>query len=96
MSLVWPVGDTKAGGVTSPLPRLPGRHGRALADPLAPDLELACTTHQRLRRHETKVQQQVADLQEALGIIHMKVEIYARHLAAGTADQLWLNGPECD
>jgi DNA-binding transcriptional MerR regulator len=49
-----------------------------------------------LRRHEAKVQQQVADLQEALGIIHRKVEIYARHFSAGTADQLWRNGPECD
>jgi DNA-binding transcriptional MerR regulator len=49
-----------------------------------------------LRRHEAKVQQQVADLQEALGIIHTKVEIYGQHLAAGTADQLWRNGPECE
>jgi hypothetical protein len=49
-----------------------------------------------LRRHEAKVQQQVADLQEALGIIHAKVEIYGQHLAAGTADQLWRNGPECE
>jgi DNA-binding transcriptional MerR regulator len=49
-----------------------------------------------LRRHEAKVQQQVADLQEALEIIHAKVEIYARHLTAGTADRLWRNGPECD
>jgi DNA-binding transcriptional MerR regulator len=49
-----------------------------------------------LRRHEARVEQQVADLQEALGIIHAKVEIYARHLAAGTADDLWRNGPECD
>jgi DNA-binding transcriptional MerR regulator len=49
-----------------------------------------------LRRHEAKVQQQVADLQEALGVIHHKVELYARHLAAGTADRLWRNGPECD
>jgi DNA-binding transcriptional MerR regulator len=48
-----------------------------------------------LRRHEAKVQQQVADLQEALAIIHAKVEIYARHLTAGTADQLWRAGPEC-
>jgi hypothetical protein len=39
---------------------------------------------------------QVADLQEALGIIHAKVEIYARHLTVGTADQLWRDGPECD
>jgi DNA-binding transcriptional MerR regulator len=49
-----------------------------------------------LRRHEAKVQQQVADLQEALDIIHRKVELYSRHLAAGTADQLWRNGPECE
>jgi DNA-binding transcriptional MerR regulator len=48
-----------------------------------------------LRRHEAKVQQQVADLQEALGIIHGKVEIYAQRLSAGTADELWRNGPEC-
>jgi len=47
-------------------------------------------------RHEAKVQPQVADLQEALDIIHMKVGIYARHLPAGTADLLWRDGPECD
>jgi hypothetical protein len=33
---------------------------------------------------------------EALDIIHRKVEIYAQHLAVGTADRLWRNGPECD
>lgn len=49
-----------------------------------------------LRRHEAKVAQQVADLQEALEIIHAKVELYARRLTAGTADRLWLDGPECD
>ncbi len=49
-----------------------------------------------LRRHEERVQQQVADLQEALGVIHHKVELYTRRLEAGTADQLWRNGPECD
>jgi DNA-binding transcriptional MerR regulator len=49
-----------------------------------------------LRRHEDRVRQQVADLQEALSVIHAKVEIYARRLADGTADQLWTNGPECD
>lgn len=49
-----------------------------------------------LRRHEGKVQQQVADLQDALHTIHRKVEVYAEHLGAGTADQLWRNGPECD
>jgi DNA-binding transcriptional MerR regulator len=49
-----------------------------------------------LRRHEAKVRRQVADLQEALDVIHGKVEIYARRLAAGTADDLWRDGPECD
>lgn len=49
-----------------------------------------------LRRHEAKVQQQVADLQEALGVIQAKVDIYARHLVAGTAGSLWLDGPVCD
>ncbi|MCG0288023.1 MerR family transcriptional regulator [Streptomyces sp. PSAA01] len=49
-----------------------------------------------LRRHEERVQQQVADLQEALATIHAKVETYARHLDAGTADQLWRDGPGCD
>ncbi|WP_053846519.1 MerR family transcriptional regulator [Streptomyces sp. NRRL B-24085] len=49
-----------------------------------------------LRRHEAKVQQQVAELQEALDIIHVKVETYARHLAAGTADELWRDGPDCE
>ena len=48
-----------------------------------------------LRRHEAKVRERVADLQQALDTIHHKVEIYARHLVAGTADQLWRNGPEC-
>jgi DNA-binding transcriptional MerR regulator len=49
-----------------------------------------------LRRHEARVQQQVADLQEALDIIHIKVERYAQRLAAGTADRLWCDGPERD
>jgi DNA-binding transcriptional MerR regulator len=49
-----------------------------------------------LRLHEERVRRQVADLQEALAVIHRKVEIYAGHLAAGTADQLWRGGPECD
>lgn len=48
-----------------------------------------------LRAHEARVEQQVADLREALDVIHHKVEIYNRHLAAGTADRLWTNGPEC-
>ncbi len=48
-----------------------------------------------LTRHEARVEQQVADLQEALTVIQHKVEIYSRHLAAGTADTLWTFGPEC-
>jgi DNA-binding transcriptional MerR regulator len=48
-----------------------------------------------LTRHEAKVQQQVDDLHEALGVIHHKVEIYLRHLEAGTAAELWTHGPEC-
>jgi DNA-binding transcriptional MerR regulator len=47
-----------------------------------------------LRRHEAKVQQQVADLQEALDIIHANAERYAQRLAAGTAGRLWCDGPE--
>lgn len=49
-----------------------------------------------LRRHEARVRRQVADLHEALDVIHTKVEIYAQHLDAGTADGLWRDGPECD
>ena len=49
-----------------------------------------------LRRHEAKVRQQVTDLQDTLAVIQRKVSIYLTHLSAGTADQLWVNGPECD
>ncbi|WNV89118.1 MerR family transcriptional regulator [Umezawaea sp. Da 62-37] len=49
-----------------------------------------------LRRHEARVERQVADLQEALATIHRKVELYARRLDEGTADRLWTNGPECE
>jgi DNA-binding transcriptional MerR regulator len=48
-----------------------------------------------LRQHEANVQQQVADLQEALAIIHHKVELYAERLRDGTASELWQHGPEC-
>lgn len=54
--------------------------------------------HERLailRGHEERVKRQVADLQEALSVIHHKVEIYLDHLGAGTADRLWTRGPEC-
>ena len=49
-----------------------------------------------LRDHEAAVQRQVADLQEALAVIHHKVGVYLEHLAAGTADTLWLDGPQCE
>jgi len=49
-----------------------------------------------LRAHEAKVRQQVADLNEALATIQHKVEIYTEHLKAGTADDLWRHGPECE
>ena len=42
------------------------------------------------------MRQQVADLQEALATIQHKVEIYTEHLEAGTADELWRHGPECE
>ena len=37
----------------------------------------------------------MADLQEALDVIQAKVALYADRLAAGSADSLWRNGPEC-
>ena len=49
-----------------------------------------------LQAHEDRVRQQVTDLQEALSVIQHKVALYERHLAAGTADTLWQNGPDCD
>lgn len=48
-----------------------------------------------LRQHEAKVQQQVADLQEALDVIKAKVTLYAGHLASGSAGKLWRDGPDC-
>jgi DNA-binding transcriptional MerR regulator len=48
-----------------------------------------------LLRHERKVTQQMADLQQALDIIKAKVTLYAEHLASGSADTLWRDGPTC-
>jgi DNA-binding transcriptional MerR regulator len=48
-----------------------------------------------LREHEERVKGQVADLQDALAVIHRKVEIYLSHLSQGDADQLWTHGPTC-
>lgn len=55
--------------------------------------------HERLavlQEHEENVRRQVADLQDALAVIHHKVDLYQRRLSEGTADGLWRNGPECD
>ena len=49
---------------------------------------------QILREHEARVRIQLADLQDVLSTIEAKVAFYAGRLAEGTADQLWLNGPE--
>jgi DNA-binding transcriptional MerR regulator len=49
-----------------------------------------------LRQHESAVRAQLAELQDALGVIERKVALYTDRLAAGTADSLWRNGPECD
>jgi DNA-binding transcriptional MerR regulator len=49
-----------------------------------------------LRAHQDRVRAQVADLQSALAVIDHKVDYYAARMAAGTADNLWRNGPECD
>jgi DNA-binding transcriptional MerR regulator len=43
---------------------------------------------QILLEHEQRVQQQAADLQDALAIIHAKAERYTERLAAGGVDQL--------
>lgn len=48
-----------------------------------------------LRGHEAKVTQQLAELQEALDVIKFKVNLYEEHLAAGSADGLWRDGPSC-
>lgn len=50
---------------------------------------------QLLIDHQQRVTRQMADLQEALDIISAKVELYAQHLEAGTADELWRTGPSC-
>jgi DNA-binding transcriptional MerR regulator len=50
---------------------------------------------QLLRRHEACVRLQLADLQDVLSTIEAKVTYYAERFAEGTANQLWLNGPEC-
>ncbi len=48
-----------------------------------------------LRDHEAAVTRRMADLQDALDVIKFKVALYEEHLAAGSADFLWRDGPSC-
>jgi len=43
-----------------------------------------------LRSHQDHVNAQIQDLNECLNVITHKVDIYQQHLAAGTADCLWV------
>ncbi|MEI8410808.1 MULTISPECIES: MerR family transcriptional regulator [unclassified Kribbella] len=43
-----------------------------------------------LRSHQDHVNAQIQDLKECLNVITHKVDIYQQHLAAGTADCLWV------
>ncbi|WP_051854598.1 MerR family transcriptional regulator [Streptomyces sp. NRRL B-1347] len=48
--------------------------------------------HQRLdllRRHESHVEAQIRELQDALDVMRFKVRIYEDHVARGEADRLW-------
>lgn len=48
--------------------------------------------HERLellRRHESRVEAQLRELNEALDVMRYKVRIYEEHLARGEADRLW-------
>ena len=42
-----------------------------------------------LRRHQERVQAQIAELTESLDLIGYKVRVYEERLADGTADRLW-------
>jgi DNA-binding transcriptional MerR regulator len=42
-----------------------------------------------LREHQRRVERQLAELQESLRIIKRKVGIYSRHVADGSAQDLW-------
>jgi len=56
------------------------------------DLQWIATTFVLCAAGLTLLAGRVTDLQEALAVIHHEVEIYLAHLAAGTADTLWLDG----
>lgn len=48
--------------------------------------------HERLellRRHETRVEAQIRELQGTLEVMRQKVRIYEDHVARGEADRLW-------
>ncbi|MEU7577301.1 MerR family transcriptional regulator [Streptomyces sp. NPDC041068] len=48
--------------------------------------------HERLellRRHESRVEAQIRELQDTLEVMRYKVRIYEDHLARGEADRLW-------
>ncbi|MFH8367394.1 MerR family transcriptional regulator [Streptomyces sp. NPDC018031] len=49
-----------------------------------------------LRAHQDRVVAQIAELTECLDAIRHKVEVYERHLAAGTADGLWSGAGPAD
>ena len=46
-----------------------------------------------LREHEARVRRQLADLQDVLSTIEVKVAYYADRLDEGAADELWVPGP---
>lgn len=45
-----------------------------------------------LREHETRVRNQLADLQNVLATIEAKVASYAHRVEEGTADRTWIDG----
>lgn len=49
-----------------------------------------------LRRHEAEVRAQMAELQEALDLIEMKVSAYTEALRQGTADELFVRDHDDD
>jgi DNA-binding transcriptional MerR regulator len=44
-----------------------------------------------LRSHQDAVKAQIEELNECLGVITWKVDIYQQHVDAGTADSLWVS-----
>ena len=48
-----------------------------------------------LRAHQARVRAHLEDVQEVLATIEVKVATYARHVADGSADSLWVERPDC-